>query len=132
MSNTGSKAGKIVLGAAEVAGLKEAARRIFGNLPMLPESGRTGSKILRKPLIGEKVATYFPATMDKIAHKEWFGYKTDLEIWRENRLTRMYMRGNPPTKKGKGREHSKPRRRSNVMTVTENPTVYVCVCVCVC
>ncbi len=111
MSSTGSKAGKIVLGAAEVAGLKEAARRIFGNLPMLPGAGRTGSKILRKPLIGEKVATYYPATMDKIAHKEWFGYKTDLEIWRENRLTRMYMRGNPPTKKGEGKRAQQAKKK---------------------
>lgn len=108
--SAGSKLGKIVLGAAEVTGLKEASRRIFGNLPHL-NIGKTGNKILRKPLIADKVATYYPATIDKIAHKEWYGYKTDLDIWRENRLSRMYMRGNPPTKKGEGKRAQQAKKK---------------------
>lgn len=108
--STGSKLGKIVLGAAEVTGLKEASRRIFGNLPQL-NIGKTGNKILRKALIADKVVTYYPATINKIAHKEWYGYKTDLDIWRENRLSRMYMRGNPPTKKGEGKRAQQAKKK---------------------
>lgn len=50
------------------------------------------------------------AGMTKIAHKEWYGYKTDLEIWRENRLARMYLRGNPPTKKGEGKRAKQKKK----------------------
>lgn len=49
--------------------------------------------------------------MTKIAHKEWYGYKTDLEIWRENRLARMYLRGNPPTKKGEGKRAQQKKKK---------------------
>ena len=101
--------GRILLGAEEIQGLKEAARRIFGNLPFSP--GKSGNKVLRKPLIGEKIATYYPATMDKIAHKEWPGYQTDLDIWREQRLARMHMRGNPPTKKGEGKRAQQSKKK---------------------
>lgn len=108
--STGGKMGKIVLGAAEVAYLKEASRRIFGHLPQL-NTGKTGNKILRKPLIGDKLVTYFPATINKIAHREWFGYKTDMDIWRENRLLRMHARGNPPTKKGEGKRAQQAKKK---------------------
>lgn len=67
--------------------------------------------MLRKPLIGDKVVTYYPNGMSKIAHKEWYGYKTDMDIWRENRLMRAHMRGNPPTKKGEGKRAQQKKKK---------------------
>jgi hypothetical protein len=141
----------------------QGALALAWSLIFLYPNKRAGSKILRKPLIGEKIATYYPngkkkrlmddsmhtppkppaapaaaaasiatihpcpqlinplfnphcetprsSGMAKIAHKEWFGYKTDLELWRENRLNRMHMRGNPPTKKGEGKRAQQKKKK---------------------
>lgn len=50
---------KIILAAAVKKGVTEARAAIFGHV-LNPTGQRTSHKILRKKLIGEKIASYYP------------------------------------------------------------------------
>ncbi|KAH7679064.1 Ribosomal protein S27/S33 mitochondrial protein [Dioscorea alata] len=87
-----------MLTAAAVQGLTEARARIFGHI-LNPTGKRSAHKILRKKMIGEKVAQWYP-----------YDIKNDdpLVLAREEkeRLAKLEMlkrRGKGPPKKGQGR-----------------------------
>ncbi|KAJ0980846.1 hypothetical protein J5N97_009101 [Dioscorea zingiberensis] len=87
-----------MLAAAAVRGLTEARAKIFGHI-LNPTGKRSAHKILRKKLIGEKVAQWYP-----------YDIKNDdpLVLQREEkeRLSKLEMlkrRGKGPPKKGQGR-----------------------------
>lgn len=65
---------KKVLGEAAIKGVTEARARIFGHV-LNPTGQRSPHKILRKKLIGEKVAAWYPYDIKKddpliMAHNE--------------------------------------------------------------
>jgi len=85
---------------AEVAikGVSEARARIFGHV-LNPTGERSPHKILRKKLIGEKVAQWYPYDINKddpllMARKE---------EERVNKLLMLKRRGKGPPKKGQGK-----------------------------
>ncbi|XP_039126905.1 uncharacterized protein LOC120263050 [Dioscorea cayenensis subsp. rotundata] len=87
-----------LLTAVAVQGLTEARARIFGHI-LNPTGKRSAHKILRKKMIGEKVAQWYP-----------YDIKNDdpLVLAREEkeRLAKLEMlkrRGKGPPKKGQGR-----------------------------
>ncbi|XP_038975183.1 uncharacterized protein LOC103700770 [Phoenix dactylifera] len=89
---------KSLLTAAAVKGVTEARARIFGHI-LNPTGKRSPHKILRKKLIGDKVAQWYP-----------YDIKNDdpLVLAREEkeRLAKLEMlkrRGKGPPKKGQGR-----------------------------
>ncbi|KAJ8475721.1 hypothetical protein OPV22_019448 [Ensete ventricosum] len=89
---------KSLLAAAAVQGVAEARARIFGHV-LNPTGKRSPHKILRKKLIGDKVAQWYP-----------YDIKNDdpLVLAREEkqRLAKLEMlkrRGKGPPKKGQGR-----------------------------
>ncbi|KAF5206464.1 37S ribosomal protein S27 [Thalictrum thalictroides] len=87
-----------MLAAAVTTGVTEARARIFGHV-LNPTGERSAHKILRKKLIGEKVAAWYPHDICKddprIQARE-----------QEERLSKLEMlkrRGKGPPKKGQGR-----------------------------
>ncbi|KAJ4831204.1 hypothetical protein Tsubulata_007590 [Turnera subulata] len=89
---------KRMLAAAVNQGVTEARARIFGHV-LNPTGQRSPHKILRKKLIGDKVAQWYPHDITKddplvMARKE------------QERLSRLEMlkrRGKGPPKKGQGK-----------------------------
>ncbi|OMO52981.1 Ribosomal protein S27/S33, mitochondrial [Corchorus olitorius] len=89
---------KSMLASAVVAGVTEARARIFGHV-LNPTGHTSPHKILRKKLIGQKVAAWYPYDIKNddplvMARKE------------EERLSKLEMlkrRGKGPPKKGQGR-----------------------------
>ncbi|CAL9185747.1 small ribosomal subunit protein mS33-like [Musa acuminata AAA Group] len=93
---------KSLLTAAALQGVAEARARIFGHI-LNPTGKRSPHKILRKKLIGDKVAQWYP-----------YDIKNDdpLVIAREEkqRLAKLEMlkrRGKGPPKKGQGKRATK-------------------------
>ncbi|XWS60913.1 hypothetical protein CRYUN_Cryun07bG0079200 [Craigia yunnanensis] len=89
---------KSMLASAVVAGVTEARARIFGHI-LNPTGQRSPHKILRKKLIGDKVAEWYP-----------YDIKNDdplvMARQEEERLSKLEMlkrRGKGPPKKGQGR-----------------------------
>jgi len=88
---------------AEVAArLAAAASRIFGNV-LNPSALRSGRKLLLKPLIGARVASYYPATLEQSD----LMYEDPLEKRRKIKLERLKRRGKSPPKKGQGKRAGK-------------------------
>ncbi|CAL9095083.1 unnamed protein product [Musa acuminata var. zebrina] len=93
---------KSLLTAAALQGVAEARARIFGHI-LNPTGKRSPHKILRKKLIGDKVAQWYP-----------YDIKNDdpLVVAREEkqRLAKLEMlkrRGKGPPKKGQGKRATK-------------------------
>ncbi|CAL9055597.1 small ribosomal subunit protein mS33 [Musa acuminata AAA Group] len=93
---------KSLLTAAALQGVAEARARIFGHI-LNPTGKRSPHKILRKKLIGDKVAQWYP-----------YDIKNDdpLVLAREEkqRLAKLEMlkrRGKGPPKKGQGKRATK-------------------------
>ncbi|XVF12256.1 hypothetical protein REPUB_Repub08aG0100000 [Reevesia pubescens] len=93
---------KSMLASAVVAGVTEARARIFGHIPN-STGQRSAHKILRKKLIGDKVAEWYP-----------YDIKNDdplvMARQEEERLSKLEMlkrRGKGPPKKGQGRRAAK-------------------------
>ncbi|EOY21167.1 hypothetical protein QUC31_007219 [Theobroma cacao] len=89
---------KSMLASAVVAGVTEARARIFGHI-LNPTGQRSPHKTLRKKLIGEKVADWYP-----------YDIKNDdplvMARQEQERLSKLEMlkrRGKGPPKKGQGR-----------------------------
>ncbi|XVE68746.1 hypothetical protein DITRI_Ditri09bG0094300 [Diplodiscus trichospermus] len=89
---------KKILASAVVAGVTEARARIFGHI-LNPTGQRSPHKILRKKLIGDQVAEWYP-----------YDVKNDdplvMARQEEERLSKLEMlkrRGKGPPKKGQGR-----------------------------
>ncbi|KAJ9707855.1 hypothetical protein PVL29_000094 [Vitis rotundifolia] len=99
MSSLGLKS---LLSAAVRGGVTEARARIFGHV-LNPTGQRSPHKILRKKLIGEKVAQWYPYDIKKddplvMARQE------------QERLSKLEMlkrRGKGPPKKGQGKRAAK-------------------------
>ncbi|XP_052195132.1 uncharacterized protein LOC127803134 [Diospyros lotus] len=93
---------KKVLAEAAIKGVTEARARIFGHV-LNPTGQRSPHKILRKKLIGEKVAQWYPYDINEddplvMARQE------------QERLSKLEMlkrRGKGPPKKGQGKRASK-------------------------
>ncbi|XP_054784625.1 uncharacterized protein LOC129291357 [Prosopis cineraria] len=93
---------KSILAVAVTQGLTEARARIFGHV-INPTGKRSAHKLLRKKLIGEKVAQWYPYDIQRddplvMAQQE------------QERLSRLEMlkrRGKGPPKKGQGRRATK-------------------------
>ncbi|XP_030474762.2 uncharacterized protein LOC115692140 [Syzygium oleosum] len=89
---------KSLMAAAVARGVTEARERIFGHI-LNPTAQRSPHKLLRKKLIGEKVAQWYPYDIKKddplvMARQE------------QERLSKLEMlkrRGKGPPKKGQGR-----------------------------
>ncbi|XP_043701705.1 28S ribosomal protein S33, mitochondrial-like [Telopea speciosissima] len=97
MSSSGGSL-RNMLAAAAIRGVTEARARIFGHV-LNPTGQRSPHKVLRKKLIGEKVAQWYPHDIKKddplvMARQE------------QERLSKLEMlkrRGKGPPKKGQGR-----------------------------
>ncbi|CAL5412799.1 unnamed protein product [Camellia sinensis] len=93
---------KSLLAEAAIKGVTEARARIFGHV-LNPTGQRSPHKILRKKLIGEKVAQWYPYDINKddplvMARQE------------QERLSKLEMlkrRGKGPPKKGQGKRAAK-------------------------
>uniref|UniRef100_A0A5B7A9N6 Small ribosomal subunit protein mS33 n=2 Tax=Davidia involucrata TaxID=16924 RepID=A0A5B7A9N6_DAVIN len=93
---------KSILAEAAIRGVTEARARIFGHV-LNPTGQRSAHKVLRKKLIGEKVAQWYPYDIKKddplvMARQE------------QERLSKLEMlkrRGKGPPKKGKGKRAAK-------------------------
>ncbi|KAF5730333.1 Mitochondrial isoform 1 [Tripterygium wilfordii] len=89
---------KSLLATAVLAGVTEARARIFGHV-LNPTGQRSPHKILRKKLIGEKVAAWYPQDITKddplVMARE--------EQERLSKLEMLKRRGKGPPKKGQGR-----------------------------
>eukprot|EP00252_Welwitschia_mirabilis_P008842 TRINITY_DN2107_c0_g1_i1.p1 TRINITY_DN2107_c0_g1~~TRINITY_DN2107_c0_g1_i1.p1 ORF type:complete len:100 (-),score=18.88 TRINITY_DN2107_c0_g1_i1:162-461(-) len=79
-------------------GVTEARARIFGHV-LNPSGKRSGHKILRKKLIGQKVAEYYPRD---IANDDPRVVK-QRNLERLEKLESLKRRGKGPPKKGQGR-----------------------------
>ncbi|KAI4343314.1 hypothetical protein MLD38_027836 [Melastoma candidum] len=93
---------KSILAAAVSQGVTEARAKIFGHV-LNPTGQRSPHKILRKKLIGEKVASWYPYDMK---------FDDPLVMAREEqeRLSKLEMlkrRGKGPPKKGQGKRAAK-------------------------
>ncbi|KAM7268042.1 hypothetical protein ACFE04_010208 [Oxalis oulophora] len=89
---------KNILAKAVMVGVDEARARIFGHM-LNPTGQRTAHKILRKKLIGEKVAAWYPHDIKE---------DDPMLMAREQqeRLSKLEMlkrRGKGPPKKGQGK-----------------------------
>ncbi|KAL7113239.1 hypothetical protein ACP275_04G049700 [Erythranthe tilingii] len=96
---------KNVLAEAATKGVTEARARIFGHV-LNPTGQRSPHKILRKKLIGDKVAAWYPYDINKddpliLARKEQE---------RLNKLEMLKRRGKGPPKKGQGKRAKKSTR----------------------
>ncbi|PIN18186.1 Mitochondrial ribosomal protein S27 [Handroanthus impetiginosus] len=103
MSSFGSL--RNVLSKAALEGVTEARARIFGHV-LNPTGQRSAHKILRKKLIGDKVAAWYPYDINKddplvMARKEQE---------RLNKLEMLKRRGKGPPKKGQGKRAKKSGR----------------------
>ncbi|KAL9236013.1 hypothetical protein vseg_010728 [Gypsophila vaccaria] len=93
---------KKMLAAAVAKGVTEARANIFGHI-INPTCQRSAHKVLRKKLIGDKVAQWYPYD---IKHDDPLIMARN----QEERMTKLEMlkrRGKGPPKKGQGRRASK-------------------------
>ena len=85
----------------EKESIEHVRARIFGN--HIGDGLRSGRKILARPLIGPKVASYYPS--------DWFAgdpLLLDLEAEKKkSKLSRLSRRGKSPPKKGAGKRSTK-------------------------
>ncbi|CAA0823912.1 Unknown protein [Striga hermonthica] len=96
---------KNVLADAAIKGVTEARARIFGHV-LNPTGQRSPHKILRKKLIGDKVAAWYPYD---IKHDDPLVMARE-EQERLNKLEMLKRRGKGPPKKGQGKRAKKSGR----------------------
>ncbi|KAG9451177.1 hypothetical protein H6P81_011142 [Aristolochia fimbriata] len=89
---------KNLLASAAVRGVTEARAAIFGHV-LNPTGQRSAHKILRKKLIGEKVASWYPFDIKKADPQ----IMARQEQERLSKLEMLKRRGKGPPKKGQGR-----------------------------
>ncbi|KAG8389122.1 hypothetical protein BUALT_Bualt02G0196400 [Buddleja alternifolia] len=94
---------KNVLAEAAMKGVTEARARIFGHV-LNPTGQRSPHKILRKKLIGEKVAAWYP---NYDVNKDDPLVMARKEQERLNTLETLKRRGKGPPKKGQGKRAKK-------------------------
>ncbi|KAM1004220.1 hypothetical protein ACFX13_004496 [Malus domestica] len=97
---------KSMLVAAVSTGVTEARARIFGHI-LNPTGQRSAHKILRKKLIGEKVAQWYPYDIKKDDRRI-------MAMEEQERLSKLEMlkrRGKGPPKKGQGRRAAKRNKK---------------------
>ncbi|KAK9845861.1 hypothetical protein WJX81_004503 [Elliptochloris bilobata] len=66
---------------------------------------RSGRKVLRKKLIGDKVESYYPEPIHKVDPM----FEDPLVQRRLDKLDRLHRRGKGPPKKGQGKRASKKK-----------------------
>ncbi|XP_022890333.1 uncharacterized protein LOC111405606 [Olea europaea var. sylvestris] len=91
-----------VLADAAVKGVELARARIFGHV-LNPTGQRSPHKILRKKLIGEKVASWYPYDIKKDDPLVMARQEQE----RLNKLEMLKRRGKGPPKKGQGKRAKK-------------------------
>ncbi|XP_068649518.1 small ribosomal subunit protein mS33-like [Aristolochia californica] len=89
---------KSLLASAAVKGVTEARAAIFGHV-LNPTGQRSAHKILRKKLIGEKVASWYPFDIKKADPHVMARQEQE----RLSKLEMLKRRGKGPPKKGQGR-----------------------------
>ncbi|XP_057776548.1 uncharacterized protein LOC130995321 [Salvia miltiorrhiza] len=96
---------KKVLAEVAIKGVTEARARIFGHI-LNPTGQRSPHKVLRKKLIGDKVAAWYPYDINRddpsVMHAQ--------EQVRLNRLEMLKRRQKGPPKKGQGKRAKKSGR----------------------
>ncbi|XP_074268945.1 small ribosomal subunit protein mS33 [Silene latifolia] len=102
MSATAAGGLKKMVTAALTSGITEARSRIFGHV-INPTSQITAHKVLRKKLIGEKVAEWYPHNID-FDDPDFMAKKEQKRLAKNEMLKR---RGKGPPKKGQGKRASK-------------------------
>ncbi|KAL6970844.1 hypothetical protein U1Q18_030527 [Sarracenia purpurea var. burkii] len=93
---------KRVLAEAAISGVTEARARIFGHV-LNPTGQRSPHKILRKKLIGEKVAQWYPHDIMKDDPRVMARQEQE----RLSKLEMLKRRGKGPPKKGQGKRAAK-------------------------
>eukprot|EP00897_Mesotaenium_endlicherianum_P009876 jgi/Mesen1/8917/ME000548S08436 len=86
---------------AHLRGVVEASARIFGSV--IGNGLRSGHKVFRSKLIGEKIAAWYPTPIEYSDPM----YEDPAEAKRVLKLERMKRRGKGPPKKGQGKRASK-------------------------
>lgn len=86
---------------AHLQGVAEATARIFGHV--VGTGLRSGHKVLRQKLVGEKVASWYPTPLQKLDPM----FEDPNEARRVLKLERMKRRGKGPPKKGEGKRAAK-------------------------
>lgn len=98
------------LPADEVAQLKLAAIKIFGNLPQLVPPLRTGNKVLRRKLAGPLFYRPNDKPFEDVLRTEFPDYLTEQEERRRAKLQYLRRRGKGPPKKGEGKRAMKAKK----------------------
>ncbi|GAB4829473.1 hypothetical protein Ancab_019146 [Ancistrocladus abbreviatus] len=100
--NVGGGGLKGLVAAAVVRGVTDARARIFGHV-LNPTGQRSPHKVLRKKLIGEKVAQWYPHDIKRDDPL----VMARLEQERLSKLEMLKRRGKGPPKKGQGKRAAK-------------------------
>uniref|UniRef100_A0A6U1SJF4 Small ribosomal subunit protein mS33 n=1 Tax=Cyclophora tenuis TaxID=216820 RepID=A0A6U1SJF4_CYCTE len=107
-SSSSSSAMKLLLRSDKPRRVIQALRLdIFGELPNLDNSRRSGTKILKQAHTGPYLARYYPDPIANSARKATPGYKTELEERRERKALVMRRRGKGAPKKGAGKRQQR-------------------------
>ncbi|XP_010529311.1 PREDICTED: 28S ribosomal protein S33, mitochondrial [Tarenaya hassleriana] len=93
---------KRMISAAVTQGVTEARARIFGHM-LNPTGERSPHKLLRKKLIGKKVAEWYPYDIKQ----DFPEIMAKQEQERLSKLEMLKRRGKGPPKKGQGRRAAK-------------------------
>ena len=87
--------------------IQESARKIFGNLPIVPY--RTGYKILKRMPIGPLAINHFPINTLTDFKRTVPEFTTETEERRAEKLSKLKRNGKGPPKKGHGKRASKKK-----------------------
>uniref|UniRef100_A0A7S2WK26 Small ribosomal subunit protein mS33 n=1 Tax=Rhizochromulina marina TaxID=1034831 RepID=A0A7S2WK26_9STRA len=91
----------------EVRELREAGRRIFGNLPLSPD--RTGNKVLRKKWLGPIVTSGDHKPFHDVIRRAFPTLGTEEQDHRRQKLSYLRRRGKGPPMKGAGKRSAKKK-----------------------
>jgi hypothetical protein len=87
--------------------IDEAARKAFGNLPIV--NYRTGFKYLKNKPIGPLLVNHYMPDFEGMFRKRTEDFTTELEDRSVDRKYRLKTRGKGPPKKGHGKRASKKK-----------------------
>lgn len=90
------------------AAIKEASRKVFDQLPIVPF--RTGHKYLRSKPMGPLAVNYYLPDTERPFRNTLNGFATEEEERRKETLYRLKRRGKGPAKKGQGKRASKGKK----------------------
>ncbi len=88
--------------------IDEAARKCFGNLPIVPY--RTGFKLLKQKPIGPLVMNHYLPDMERNFRDNTNDFDTEQEARRKDALVYLRRRGKGPPKKGQGKRAARNKK----------------------